>query len=360
MPLRAFLDGVEIISIRYADDQWAQLKKEVAAGCFLTLPCCNQPGFLRQSSKGLKHFVHSKSENVCDWKPETTEHLWAKVEIVRACEANGWKSIPEFSENDWRADVLAIKNENRIAFEVQWSRQTMEETLLRQQRYKDANVRGCWFFRIAPKQMRDYEDSIHASKETPSFRLSKNDEGNLIVTLSNRTTNLQNFVADLLNRKIRFCTNYRLQPKQEVEINVFETECWRCKKSQHLYTVSQTLLSMCTYEMYLMGSLWSSDDLDKSPAIVAAVRDIMQSSEAHDIKVGEVKMRYSKTINGQYLSHGCYYCDAIFGDFFLTTEKAYGSNAPDRKIFKCVVDFGTITHEGAHWCYSENGTFCEH
>lgn len=360
MPLRAFLDGQEIISIGYSDDQWMELKQQISEGSSLRLPCCSQPGFLRKSSRGLKHFVHAKSENVCDWKPETTEHLWAKVEIVKACQANGWKAIPEFFENDWRADVLAIKNESRIAFEVQWSRQTLEETMLRQQRYKDANVRGCWFFRVPPKGMRSHDHSIYASKETPSFQILKNDEGDIIVSLSNRTHSLQNFVGSLLNRKIRFCENYRLQPKQEVEINIFETDCWKCKKLQHLYTVSQNLLSVCAHDMYVMGSLWSSDDMDKSPAIVAAVRNIMKSPEGADIKIGEVKHRYSKTINGQYLSHGCYYCDAIFGDFFLTTEKAYGSNAPDRSIFKRVVDLGTVKHEGAHWCYSENGLFCEH
>lgn len=360
MPLRAFLDGQEIISIGYADDQWLKLKQKISSGSTLVLPCCNQHGFVRKSSKGLKHFVHAKSENVCDWKPETAEHLRAKVEIITACEANGWKAIPEFSETDWRADVLAVKDEHRIAFEVQWSRQTLEETLLRQQRYKDANVRGCWFFRIPPKGMRSYEHSIYASKETPSFQISKNDEGNMIVNLSNRTYSLQNFVDSLLNRKIRFCENYHLQPEQEVEINIFETECWKCKNPQHLYTVSPNLLSVCTNDMYVMSSLWSSDDMDKSPAIVAAVREIMQSPEGVDIKIGEVKNRYSKTISESYLSHGCYYCDAIFGDFFLSSTKAYGADAPDRKIFKRVVNLGTVKHEGAHWCYSENGLFCEH
>ena len=78
-------------------------------------------------------------------------------------------AIPEFSEADWRADVLAVQGGKRIAFEVQWSRQTYEETSLRQERYKASNVRGCWLFRIAPKEMLDYDKTSVADKEIPAF-----------------------------------------------------------------------------------------------------------------------------------------------------------------------------------------------
>jgi len=34
--------------------------------------------------------------------------------------------------------------------------------------------------------------------------------------------------------------------------------------------------------------------------------------------VGVIKSRYSKTVDGSYLSNGCYHCDAIQGDFFIS------------------------------------------
>jgi len=43
-------------------------------------PCCGQEGFLRTSNRGLKHFVHLKSANPCDWKPESAEHLPLNLE----------------------------------------------------------------------------------------------------------------------------------------------------------------------------------------------------------------------------------------------------------------------------------------
>lgn len=357
MPLRAFLDEQEIISLEYSDDQWTELKNKIKRDKTpLTLPCCNQVGFLRTSSKGLKHFVHSKSDSTCDWKPETPEHLKSKIEIVKACHENDWKAIPEFSEKDWRADVLAVKNEMRIAFEVQWSKQTMEETKFRQQRYKESYVRGCWFFRTPPKTFK-YDSSILSDNETPSFVIQKNDAGDIIVSFSNQAIPLKEFVGNLLKRNIKYCEHYRLKPKQEVEIVVFETSCWKCKKPQHSYTVDQHLKSMCNQDMYLMGSMWDNDDIDKSPAIQKAIKEIMKSET--DLKIGEIKRRYSKTVHDSYLSYGCYYCDAIFGDFYLNTEKLDGLNDPNRRIFKRNLDLGLITQEGPHWCHSVTNEFCE-
>ncbi len=43
-----------------------------------------------------------------------------------------------------------------------------------------------------------------------------------------------------------------------------------------------------------------------------------QYSEKNNI--GIIKTRYSKTIHESYLSNGCYYCDALQGDFFIRNE----------------------------------------
>ena len=179
MPLRAYLDNEEIISIDQTDDRWKDLKKLIKKNSSLQLACCKQNGFLRTSSKGLKHFVHTRLENTCDWKPESPEHLKAKIEIIEACKENGWKAIPEYSEANWRADVLAIQNEKRIAFEVQWSKQSFEETRLRQERYKESNVRGCWFFRTAPNELREFfYTSLIADKDIPAFKIFKESKQN--------------------------------------------------------------------------------------------------------------------------------------------------------------------------------------
>jgi hypothetical protein len=360
MPLRAYIDNEEIISIDQDEKQWDDLKKRLKSKeSVLTLPCCQQIGFLRTSSKGLKHFVHAKSNNTCDWKPESPEHLRAKIEIIEACKENGWKAIPEFSETNWRADVLAIQNEKRIAFEVQWSKQTFEDTKFRQDRYKESNVRGCWFFRTAPKELREYDEHLKADKEIPAFKIFKDENLNIIAQLKQTQLPLRTLVDSLLKRRLKFCEHIRLKPKQEVTIVFFETSCWKCHKPQHLWTVEQNLVTVCNQDFYLMGSMWDNDDIDKSPKIYEAVKQFLQTETGKNLKIGQLKKRYSKTVHESYLSHGCFYCDSIFGDWFLNTEKMDGQNDPNSLRHKVEIEFNITKEEGQHWCYSDNGQFCE-
>lgn len=360
MPLRGFIDNEEIISIDQNEIQWDELKRRIKSQkSLLTLPCCNQEGFLRTSSKGLRHFVHAKSANNCDWTPESQEHLKAKIEIIEACKENGWKAIPEYSETNWRADVLAIQNNKRIAFEVQWSKQSYEETKFRQDRYKGSNVRGCWFFRTAPKELRTYTDNLLANKEIPAFKIFKDEKSNIIGSIRQNQLPLKSLVDSLLKGKLKFCEHIKLKTKQDISIIFFDTECWKCHKPQHLWTIEQNLVTVCDQDFYLMGSMWDDNDIDKSPKIYEAIKLFAQTERGKELKIGELKMRYSHTIHESYLSHGCYYCDAIFGDFYLNSEKLEKQYDLNNIRHKVEIEFVNSTQVGQHWCYSEDGHFCE-
>ncbi len=318
MPLRAYIEDKEIVSIDLNDEEWNALKtrlkaKEIA----LTLPCCGQEGFLRTSNRGLKHFVHPRSANPCDWKLESAEHLKAKVAIMEACREQGWNAIPEFSEADWRAGVLAVQGDKRIAFEVQWSRQTYEEIRLRQERYKASNVRGCWLFRIVPKEMSDYDKTLIADKEIPAFKILKDENSNILAQVGPVQMPLKALISNLLARKLKFCEHIRLAPKQQVTIIFFEMKCWKCRKPQYCYTVEPSMKSVCIRDFDVERFSWDDHDIDKHPEIYAAVQDFLQTEEGRQFKVGPVKRRYSRTVTDSYLSHGCYSCDVIFGDFHL-------------------------------------------
>jgi hypothetical protein len=63
----------------------------------------------------------------------------------------------------WTADVLASKGEAKAAIEIQWSAQTNDESLRRQERYRQSGVRCLWLFR-----RRD----IPASEDFPAARIS--------------------------------------------------------------------------------------------------------------------------------------------------------------------------------------------
>ncbi len=361
MPLRAFINEIETISIDLDNARWNELKKLVKSqSSVVRLPCCNQNGYLRTSSAGLKHFVHSKSQNNCDWKPESAEHLKSKIEIIEACKESGWNAIPEYSEENWRADVLATNGTTRIAFEVQWSKQTLEETKFRQERYKNSGVRGCWFFKTAPKEMRDYdENNLKASKEIPAFKIFKDTNSNIQAHLNHEQLTLNSLVKKLLNRHLRVCNKTRAKLKQEVEIILFETSCWKCNEPQHLWTVERNLTTVCNQKFHSFHSSWDNEDLDKSPEVYNALKNYLKSEDGKSLRIGELKKRNSKMAQTTYLSHGCYKCDSIFGDFYIMEEKSYAYHNTKNLRFKVELMKTDLIYNKAHWCFSESNEFCE-
>lgn len=356
MPLRAAINGEEKISINYSDEEWEVLKRGLEDNNIsVLLPCCHQRGALRKSPKGLKHFLHIKDQDTCNWKPESAEHLKAKVEIIKACQENGWHAIPEYSENDWRADVLASKDGKRIAFEMQWSNQTNDDTATRQERYKASNVRGCWFFRTIPKQLRYYGDEYLALKEMPFFKIVKS-ESDLFIEFNKTHYGLTEFVGNLLNGKLKFSEKYNPAAEQEIDILFFTHFCWKCHRHQHLYTVKSSLKSICGNTMI---SDYSEEDMDLLPEVIDAVRDIINTEQQHGFKIGEIKMRYSNTVQDSYLSFGCYYCDALFGDWFLPSEKREALYSNSGTVIKRKISFNNLSVDHNHWCYSEKKQFCK-
>ena len=152
MPLRCLnTNGESIQAFDLSDEAWRALAIGNRKSRNLRMPCCSAAVTLKQSKLGTKFFAHLKRDN-CSSAPEREEHLHLKqlsVEVARKC---GWSAFTEVTGNsptgeEWRADVLATKGNSKVAIEIQWSRQTDEETYRRQKRYAESGIRCLWLFR---------------------------------------------------------------------------------------------------------------------------------------------------------------------------------------------------------------------
>ncbi len=344
MPLRAFLNNEEILSIDYNSQEWSDLKFKIKnENSSITLPCCKQTGFLRTSSKGLNHFVHYKNKSIiCDWQNETPQHLKSKIEIIKACKKNGWQAIPEFSQNDWRADVLAIKKSAKIAFEVQWSKQTFEETRLRQENFKKDGVKGCWFFRIFPTEFMFDNTVTKAFKDLPIFKIFENQQGEIIVSLNSTEKGIFEFVDDLLNRRLKYCEHLRSNPENEFEISFYERECPNCKEKHLSYFTSE--IRSCCGNIIPFAQFSNKKGSDFYQILEHSFYEIRQSGENKFLKLGVLR---------------CDNCKTEFDDTY-TISKQIPVNVQELKIiYKKKVKIDKYIKDQKHWCFSTNGNFCE-
>ncbi len=357
MPLRAFLDNKEIISIDLTEKQWNDLTKRKDEVSSLKLSCCKQNGILK-NSKGIKYFAHVK-DSTCNWKKETIEQLQAKIEIIKVCRENNWSVIPEFSTESLMADILAVRSEKKIAFEIEWNRQTFEKIKEQQEKFLESRIRGCWFLKAIPRELKDYNNAVKATNDIPAYKISREAALNIFAQLNQHKLLLREFVDDLLNKKIKFNNVLRLIPQQKITIIFFEMRCWKCGAEQHCYTVDRNLLTICKQNFRVAGSMWDGDDIDKNPQVYNAVKSFLNTEKGEKIKIGVLKDRHSKTISENYLSHGCFYCDALFGDFPMLTQKMYASEDVNSIKYEVDLNLGDYRYSEHHWCYSKDGIFCE-
>jgi hypothetical protein len=357
MPLRAFVDGEEVVAPLLDDASWQTLNDATKKRhCVVTLPCCDSLAFLRTSKLGIRHFVHQR-RSACGWGPETAEHLATKAMIAKICSMAGYKVSTEAGGEGWRADVLATRGRAKLAFEVQWSRQTLAETQERQKRYEQAGVRGCWFFRRVP---RDYT----ACHELPLFLLDWQN-GVASVSIPNAlegrhtTISLSAFMTALLLGKIKFSPELVLRPSQHVRLAFFYVRCWRCKERSYIYYIDKPFVSACGVELQ---EHWLSAELIFQGEIIALAQRFLATEEGRRLKMGSIKPRYSKTVEHSYISFGCAYCDALFGDFFVQEDTFLARSGrfhPTAVVEETIALRSRVAVTYPHWCYSDDGVCCK-
>ena len=348
MPLKAYWNNEKLIAPLLSTAEWLDLQCRVKSGGILRMPCCGSGAFLRTSKLGTRHFVHLRKGD-CGAEGETLEHLRAKAELAKGCNAAGFDVETEAEGDGWRADVLAVKGNVRIALEVQWSRQTMEVTKERQAVYRRAGIRCAWLFRKLP-------DRAIPCEGIPMFGLASDE----MVTVEPNDLPLAGFAESLLRGRFRFCRLTRALPEQEVHLRFVEYECWRCKRPCHVFRVPYErdgiFRSVHGGDFSVCGTCGES--FEHTIEVLDAVRAFLQGPEGSILRVGTVKRRYSHTRRREYLSQGCPYCDALFGDWFLFAEPDIWE-APAVAEMRATVRLRTpLVVEKPHWCYSETGRFC--
>ncbi|MEQ8192315.1 MAG: hypothetical protein ABRQ39_30395 [Candidatus Eremiobacterota bacterium] len=380
MPLRAKFDGQDKIATLINDIEWEEIKEIISSNKnLLILPCCEALAYLRISKLGTKHFVHRKKSS-CQFY-ENDEILKMKNDIVIACSSCNYKVKTEVSYPEWSADVLAIKDKIKIAFEV--SHKPLNKVLEIQETYRKNGIRGCWFFK------EKFREKIYPKKELPIFYISIDKNNNINVLLNDKYINLIEFVKLLLSGQIKFSQKLVSKSQQEIRIIFFEMICWKCKKISHIYFLEKnnkiSYISKCGVVMAKKQEIPRQEDSlqeEFKNEVITTVMNYVKSEEGKKLRIGSIEPRYSKSKGESYISFGCYWCASIIGKPFI--DKAI-MRIKSRNFFneKIIIDKPNISIKSKiteysvsailetnlmlsepiiidkpHWCYSKNGEYC--
>jgi hypothetical protein len=358
MPLKAIHDGKEIIGELMDYQEWKDLKKKVQDGSVkLTTACCGVECYARDR-QGTRHFVHKHVGNCSTGKGETMEHLLLKARILRGCRNAGYEVDTEVDGDGWRADVLATKGKIKVAFEVQWSPQTYEETVERQKKYEDSNVRGVWLFRKMPDQTVSSTD-VQLKRYIPMFQIDlETVEWDKFKRPMICGLDADTFAEELLRGNLKLCERIRLEPVQIIRLDIAETSCHRCHRNYHIVRFNSTqspLVDVHGKKQHGWSDLFP-DGVEYSSVVADALNTYARTAEGNKYKFGEIKPRYSHTEKKSYVSQGCPHCDALNGRFYLNME--WHELEVIGHVYLAIPIPENSTVKGKHWCHSEDKFFC--
>lgn len=305
MPLRCLDDsGQALFAFDLTPDDWTLLADANRRRRHLRLPCCQSELVLRRSRRGTQHFAH-KAIGACATAPETEAHLRIKRVAVEVARSRGWHAETEVSGigrdgESWRADVLASRGDARIAIEVQWSAQTAEETLRRQERYRQAGVRGLWLIR---------QRGFPVAQALPAARLIETEDDYSAVLADEfgerQRLSVRRFLEAAFDRRLRF--GQEIGMPAVASIQTAPTACWHesCRTSTNIIAGIEVQVGPDSCRLTVA-------DLDPYPDLLPVILGHVPDS----LVLGPIKKRFSQTQSRSYLSNGCPSCDRIFGEFF--------------------------------------------
>jgi competence protein CoiA len=326
MPLRALnLSGESIQAFDFSPEEWAALKASSRVHR-LVMPCCGADVVLKTSRRGTQFFAHKK-QGECTSAPESEQHLRLKALVVKLIRKHGWTAATEVdgktpSGEPWVADVLATKGTRRVAVEIQWSSQTDEKSLYRQQRYHESDVRGLWLM---------HQANFPISKEFPAVCVDELADGTFMALLAHdqstrdgqrRRSRREDWEETLpIEQVIQAAFTKRLwygllRPGAKVSAEVFggRDQCWRCGR----WTGVISYFQLMPRSDKVMPCIVSLEALAGQEDLLA---ELLYRHPA-SAQIGPIRVRYSATAKASYLSNGCLHCNVLQGRFFVRKHES--------------------------------------
>jgi len=333
MPLRANIRDREVLAFELSTAEWVALKRQLRIDRVSShLACCGAPAVPKTSKLGTQFFAHlPRSE--CEAPRETEEHLAAKRIVFNACRDAGWHVGMEVSGpgGEWRADVLATKGGPAVAFEIQWTSQTIERTHDRQSRYERDGIQSCWLFRKIPPHRSD--------QALPAVEFTRSVES---VTDGAGEMPLYDFVQGVLSGQLRFHTRV-VAVHSPTTLRLFRGKCPRCAGFTHL--VRQTrpaATSPCGAVLAEAVDRWlRAEEATNHERHLGYLEDLL--------RVSPVDKPWQSAAR---LAGFCPKCEYFFSNAGEAVNDTTGDETlmPDASLLKRV---------HPHWCRGRDGVFCE-
>lgn len=224
-----------------------------------------------------------------------------KEAVLSVVQANGWTIEKNAAGEGWKVDLLLSDAHRKIGIKLLGTTRKVREEY---DSMKSSGVRACW---LGSK----YDG--HYGVLYPCFDV--NIDNGVSVMVSGVSVPLDQLLLSLMNDSLcveEFITVNKLKVRF-VPIN-----CYNCKSEHYIYIVCGVISE--EYPLLATNEGMNNEGVGVpalDPIVVDGVKSYFNEHPDLHYPIGEIKERYSKTIEERYMSFGCPYCDSLVGKWYL-------------------------------------------
>lgn len=304
MPLLAYgVDEAAYHAWAMSPSAWEELKASYR-DLGLTAPCCGAAVIPVRSPTGWQFFRH-KPNTVCTIR-ESLAHIVCKSIMARAAARLGLDVTTEVRADDgtWVADVLVRHPDWTVALEAQLSRIPLAAIQDRQERYREAGIRGAWLvgYDIA---------RLEARRDLPLFRLEVKQAERLAPAVIDSATDsapartdLAKFTGRLLTGRVRF---EGPPPRAGApSVATVPSVCWKCCRDIDLVVA---LVNFPAHTVFAPHGTLPACDLGKLPEALAVYQRAISTLHGACESLTPLRRPPPSRIAAGMRAH-CPWCDA--------------------------------------------------
>lgn len=228
--------------------------------------------------------------------------------LIEVCEREGWTYEKNYKSDKWKTDILITTSSQKIAFTASNTTSTASKEL---SLMETNGVKG-YAILLSHKSV--------INESFACFGLHKKDES-LMVKVQGCELLFSDFVKKAIEGKIVHHTRTNIT---SVEVMFVTINCYFCKAPHSVFFVRYLLdangkkhdYAEFLYDHHEKEEL-KLPDLKFGDEIVGIVKRYIAEHPEENIVMGEIKERYSRTMDESYMSFGCPKCDGIVGNHYL-------------------------------------------
>lgn len=235
-----------------------------------------------------------------------------KESIISLAKFHGWHIEKNICGNGWKADFIVSTPNNRVAIILNKTTRDIRQKHLSMEA---DGIKDCW---LGCTYSEDVSNELF-----PCFDVEI--EGTCIkAKLSeNQCISLSDLLLAMMSNRLQV-EHYLIVKK--VKLRFIPISCYRCGAEHYLYIVNSLISNGFSYDG--LNDLY---DIVKpfNPIIINSVKRYLYEHPELNYPMGEIKKRFSKTREEQYLSFGCPKCDGLVGDYYVeeyTMDAIYSSD----------------------------------